>query len=222
MSLQAKHRRRLAAFTMIELVVAIALMGLLLVGLNYFIFSMGELWGKNSEKRLFEQHVRAVSRYLEREFRLAALPPSLAEGVDAFEPLEWHPSGGMTSMLLTFELPAGGRLFNWPDRPLPEVVCALQVREGQGLFMLWHSRLEERFEDDPPREVLVSSFVSGLSYDYYDEQSKRWTTENALKKDTLSGAYLSPQRLRFRFTLKSFTVERLIALPNAAEGLPNF
>lgn len=215
-------RERSAGFTMIELVVAIALMGLLLVALNTFIFSMGELWGKNNDRRLFEQHVRAVSRYLESDLRKAALPPAGTGNVSAFEPAEVRPSGAMTENLITFELAEGSRLLNWSDRPLPEVVCSLQVRERQGLYLLWHSRLEERFEDDPPREVQVSPFVTGMAYDYFDVSSRRWETSTTLKKDTQSGGYLTPQRLRLRFAFKGYTMERLLPLPSAGEGLPNF
>lgn len=213
------------AFTLLELMIVIAIGGMMLVGLNFFVFSMGELWGKNSERRLFEQHVRAVSRYLERELRNASLPPSVAAGEaenEPFAPEEMRPSGALSETLLTFELREGSRLFSWPDRPLPEVVCALQARESQGLYLLWHSRLEERFGEDPPREVLVSPFGTGISYDYYDEDSKRWTTERVLKKDLASGAYETPRRLRLKFAFKGHVMERVITLPVTEEGLPNF
>ena len=67
-------RRR--GFTLIEVVMAMALVGLVLVGLNTFIFSMSELWGKNADVRLFDQHVRAVTRFLQREMVRATLPPA--------------------------------------------------------------------------------------------------------------------------------------------------
>ena len=43
--------------------------------------------------------------------------------------------------------------------------------------MLWHSDLENHFNDDPPRETLVSPFVTALSYDYFDTDFNKWTTE---------------------------------------------
>ena len=58
--------------------------------------------------------------------------------------------------MLTFELPGGSRFFNWPDRPLPEVVCSFQVRQNEGLILLWHSRLEKNFDTDPPRDCLTN------------------------------------------------------------------
>ena len=50
-------------FTLLEVLVAMALAALVLVGMNTFMFSMSELWGRNVDLRLFDQHVRAVSRF---------------------------------------------------------------------------------------------------------------------------------------------------------------
>lgn len=209
-------------FTLLELMIAIALVGLLLVGLNYFIFSMGELWGHSSEKRLFEQHVRSVTRYLEGELRLAAMPPYAKKGTQVFTPMEIRPSGGFSEVLLTFDLPEGSRLLNWPERRLPEVVCSLQVRADKGLYLLWHSRLERRFEEDPPREVLVSPFINSIAYDYFDAETQVWTTEKTPKKDNQTGKYPSPQRIRIGFLHDGYVKESVIALPELGEGLPNF
>ncbi|MFA5265043.1 MAG: prepilin-type N-terminal cleavage/methylation domain-containing protein [Opitutaceae bacterium] len=213
--------RGISAFTLLEVLIAIALSGLVFVGLNFFIFSMGEIWGRGSDKRLFDQHVRAVTRFLDREFHAAALPPAGNASDAAFAPQDVRPSGSMQETLLTYEVLESNRLFTWPERPLPEVVCSLQVRDRKGLFILWHSRLETRFEDDSPREVLVSPFVSGLSYDYYDSDLKRWTREKFLKKDN-SGAWLTPQRLLIQFKYQGMIREMLLALPSAGEGLPHF
>jgi prepilin-type N-terminal cleavage/methylation domain-containing protein len=45
-------------FTLLEILLSLALIGLLLVSLFTFIFSMGELWGRNTDVRLFDLHVR--------------------------------------------------------------------------------------------------------------------------------------------------------------------
>ncbi len=208
-------------FTLLEILLALALTALVLVSLNMFVFSMGELWGRNSDVRLFERHVRAVTRYLEQELRTAALPPSVGAGATPIGPQEIKPLNGSTENLLTFELPAGSRLLVWPDRPLPEVVCSLQAREREGLVLLWHSRLETKFNDDPPRETVITPLCTALAYDYYDADFKTWKTETVIKKDN-SGQLLAPQRLRLTFTYGKMKRESLIALPAPTEGLPNF
>jgi prepilin-type N-terminal cleavage/methylation domain-containing protein len=214
-------RRRPRGFTLLEILLALALVALLLVAMNTFVFSMGELWGRRTDVRLFDQHVRAVSRYLERELRAAALPPAARANSTPIALQEIRPQGGLTEKLLTFELPAGGRLFTWPGQPLPEVVCSLQARRGEGLVLLWHSRLERDFETDAPRETVLTPLVTGLAYDYYDADTRRWSTETALKNDA-QGQPLTPQRLRVKFAYGQLARESIITLPSPGEGLPVF
>ena len=213
------NRRR--AFTLLEILLSLALVSLLLVALNTFVFSMSELWGLRTEHRLFDQHVRAVTRFLERELRAAALPPAARPNSTPIALQEIRPQNGLMEKLLTFELPAGSRLFTWPDRPLPEVVCSFQARPNEGLVMLWHSRLEKDFETDAPRETVVTPLVSSLAYDYYDADTQRWSSETTLKSDP-QGQPMAPQRLRLKFAYGKLTREALVSLPMPGEGLPVF
>lgn len=219
----ARQGRRAArgGFTLLEILLSLALVGLMLVALNTFIFSMGELWGRGSDVHLFDRHVRAVTRFLERELRSAVLPPAARANSMPIALQEVRPQMGMTEKLLTFDLTAGSRLFVWPERPLPEVVCSIQVRERDGLFLLWHSRLEKNFETDPPRETLVTPLVTGIAYDYYDADFNRWTTERNLKLET-TGEPKPPQRLRLTFTYDKMTKESVVTLPGPTGALPLF
>jgi len=207
-------------FTLIEVLLSMALAALILVGLNTFVFSMGELWGKNSDARLFDQHVRAVTRYLQHEMLKASLPPAAAVNSTPVGVQPITPSGASQDNLITYTLLSGTRILRWPDSPLPEVVCSLQVRRGQGLVMLWHSDLENHFNDDPPRETLVSPFVTALSYDYFDTDFNKWTTETALRTDS-SGNPLAPQRLRLTFNYDRMARVTVVMVPATVPGMPN-
>jgi prepilin-type N-terminal cleavage/methylation domain-containing protein len=214
-------RARAGGFTLLEVLLALALVGLLLVALNTFIFSMGELWGQRADLRLFDQHVRAVTRFLNHELRAAALPPAARANSTPIALQEIRPQNGMMEKMLTFELPAGSRLFQWPDQPLPEVVCSFQVRPNEGLILLWHSRLEKNFETEAPRETIVTPLATGLAYDYFDEDVNRWTTETILKTDS-QGQPVTPHRLRFKFTYGRLSKETVVTLPIPREVLPMF
>jgi prepilin-type N-terminal cleavage/methylation domain-containing protein len=208
-------------FTLLETLVALALTGLLMVALNTFVFSMGELWGRNTDVRLFDQHVRAVTRFLEHELHAAVLPPAGTVDQAPITVQEIRTQGGMTETLLTFELFEGSRVFTWPGQPLPEVVCSLSVREGVGLLFLWHSRLEKDFADQPPRETVVSPLVSAVSYDYYDANFKNWKNEQQPRRNA-AGEYEAPQRLRLKFAYRTRAQEVLIMIPAVTQGVPIF
>jgi prepilin-type N-terminal cleavage/methylation domain-containing protein len=210
---------RSRGFTLVEMLLALALVGLVMVGLNTFVFSMTELWGRNLEPRRFDQHVRAVTRFLEHELRTAALPPSAVAGTPGIVPKELRTAAGVTEDLLTFELPAGSRLLAWPERPLPEVVCALALRRDEGLVLLWHSRLERDYATEPPRETVLTPLATGLAYDYYDPAFRKWESVPALRKGT-TGELEAPGRVRLTFTHGTLTRESVITLPTATEGLP--
>lgn len=218
---RAARRGLRRAFTLIEILLALALVALLLLAMNTFVFSMAELWGQRSEPRLFDQHVRAVTRFLEQELRASAFPPAARANSTPIAPQEIRPQFGSMEKMLTFELPAGSRLFAWPERPLPEVVCSFQARSGEGLVLLWHSRLEKNFESDSPRETVVTPLVTALAYDYFDPDTRRWTTETTIKNDQ-QGQPQAPQRLRLKFAYGKLTREALVSLPTPGEGLPVF
>jgi prepilin-type N-terminal cleavage/methylation domain-containing protein len=208
------------AFTLVEVMLSMALVALVLVGMNTFIFSMGELWGKGTDVRLFYQHVRAVTRYLQREMIRASLPPAAAVNSIPVGVQQVSPQSGPQENMVTFTQLAGGRVLKWPGSPLPEVVCSLQVRRDQGIFMLWHSDLENHFADEPPRETLVSPFVTGLAYDYFDADFNKWTTETVLRTDS-GGNPMPPQRLKLTFSYNGLKREALVTVPGTAAGMPN-
>lgn len=212
-------RRR--GFTLLETLVALALAGLLMVALNTFVFSMGELWGRNTDLRLFDRHVRAVTRFLDQELRTAALPPAGSSQQAPIQVQDIRTQGGATETLLTWDLYEGSRIFTWPGQPLPEVVCSLTVREGAGMILLWHSRLEKDFADQPPRETLVTPLATALSYDYYDTSFKNWKNETAPRRNS-KGEYEAPQRLRIKFTYRGRNQEVLMTLPTVTQGVPLF
>jgi len=209
-------------FTLLEILLALAITALVLVALNTFVFSMGELWGRNSETRLFELHVRNVTRFVENELREAALPPVGKANKAALSPQDVKTEMGTTETLLTFQLPGGCRLLSWPDKPLPDVICSLAYRERLGLVLLYHSQLEKKFLQDPPRVAVVTPLCTGISYDYYDPDFKHWKTSATFDKDN-NGQYKIPQRIRLKFGYaKMAPRESVILLPVAVEGLPLF
>lgn len=206
-------------FTMIEMLLAAALLGGLLLALNFFVFSMAEIWGQGAERRLFEQHVRAVTREVEEMTRMAALPPLAAD-----PPLftrEIRLENGRTETPLSFELMNGSPRLRWNGPALPEVVCALVVESDRGLVLYWQSRLETKFDDAKPRAWVMTPFVKSVTYDYLDSEAGTWRSYDALQRQP-GGDWRIPTRLQLRFEHGGMKTETTVMLPAAPGPLPHY
>jgi hypothetical protein len=223
---------------------------MLLIAVTGFAFSMSELWGSTSDSRLFAQHVRGVSRFLENILRQAEPPPEVGEGFgdaeseeqqqrqeeqqaglnpgsisrDADTPrVAWRAPPGRqygAEEFLTFELPESPGIFAWPGDPLPFVVCAIRVDPGEGLFLLWKSRLEEDFEDEAPRELLLSRYVTGITYHYYDTTEARPRWESSELPRSSGGERDLPARIELTFEYKGEKLVRSLVLPTSDSSVP--
>lgn len=207
---------------MVEVLLALALLAALLAALNQFVFAITEAWTKNRSQFVFAQHTRAVTRHLDGLLQVASNQARASNAtLGAPAVAEIRLPGGSTAELLTFDLPNGDRLFNWPDRPLPEVRCALAWRSEEGLVIYWKSRLEEDFDTTDPRMTVISPFVTALSYDYYDKETDTWSNEEKPEEDS-TGAFPVPRRLRIRFARNGQEIEEIIPLAVSAQGLPAY
>jgi prepilin-type N-terminal cleavage/methylation domain-containing protein len=218
---RAQAAGRLRAFSLIEILLAVALLGALLLALNVFIFSMGEIWGRGREQRLFNEHARAVTRHVEKMLRSAALAPAALAGQSAILTVEEIRGDNGTEPWLTFDLPEGDRVLPWPEHPLPDVRVSLAAVGNQGLVLYWHSRHEIDFAEQAPRSTVLSPLVTTLTYDYYQEDFKTWQNQPRLQRDR-QGLLQAPSRLRLRFALDKMTTETLIVLPVPTSALPAF
>jgi len=217
-----RSARSARGFTLIELLLALALLTMLVTALLTFVFSMGEIWGRGGDKRLFEQHVNAVTRHVESLLRRAAWPRGAAGVEEPFAVEEVRTTAGAKADLVGFDLLDGDRLLEWPEFPLPEVRCHLAQEGERGLVLYWQSHLEEDAErQPPPRAVVISPFVAKLACAYYDAAGRSWRTEPALRKNS-NGEWLLPDRLILTFKHGGFETTRELTLPAGGGGLPAF
>lgn len=224
---------------------AVTIGGSLLVASVFFAFSMGELWGNGSEVRVFDQHVRGVTRFMQEILRQAEAPPEVdalgnvqaAEGATGAAanggqpvpvtqeaaPVQWQEPRGVSGSeeLLTLQLTKSPGIFTWPEEPLPFVVTAIRVEPARGLFLLWKSRLEIDFVDAAPRELRVSPFVTAISYLYYDSEEENPEWEETVRPRNASGGELEvPARLRLHFDYHGIERTTDLVLPQVAAGVP--
>lgn len=205
-------------FTLLETLVSLALLGILMVTLNTFLFSMSELWGDRRDQRLFDQHVRAATQMLRETFDAATTGPG-ATGVAI---KEVKSGTGTTEPRLAFLLADAGRLADWPVAPLPDVDFSLYVAPEKGLVLQWQSRLELEREANDLHETVLTPFCTALHYEYYDETLKRWEVEDEPKQAEGGTSYLKPARLHLDFLVHTakgdLKATKIIDLPIKRTG----
>jgi len=201
-------------FTLLETLVSLVLLGILLVTLNTFLFSMSELWGGGRDQRLFDQHVRAATRILKETLNQTTIGPG-ALGCTIKDITDVD---GVVAPRLTFLLTDAGRLADWPEAPLPDVDFSLFVNTERGLILQWQSRLELERDLNDIHETILSPFVTSIAYDYFDGELKKWKSEEAPIRDTSGSAYLQPARLRIRYAHGNLKTETVIDIPIRRRG----
>jgi prepilin-type N-terminal cleavage/methylation domain-containing protein len=211
MNLPGVSRR---GFTMLEMLVSLALLGALMVALNTFLFSMSELWGGGRDQRLFDQHARAATALVRNAFEQATFGPS-ASGV-AFKDVD--DGAGTTQPRLSFLLADAGRLADWPEAPLPDVDFNVFVEPGRGLVFQWQSRLELERDKADKHETVISPFVTAIHYEYYDPDLKEWKVEEEPVNDVGATTWKKPARIHLLFERGALKATKVLNLPIKRSG----
>ena len=201
-------------FTLLETLISLALLAVLMLTINTFLFSMTELWGGKRDQRLFDQHVRAASRLVRETLEMATIAPGAA-GVAIKEVADGL---GSTEPRLSFLLADAGRLADWPEHPLPDVDFSLFVDPEKGLALQWQSRLEINRDRTDLHDTILSPFVKSLAYEYYDTDLKTWKLEEEPVHDTGGTAWKKPARIHLRFERGTLKQEVVLDLPIKRPG----
>ena len=201
-------------FTLLETLISLALLAVLMLTINTFLFSMTELWGGKRDQRLFDQHVRAASRLVRETLEMATIAPGAA-GVAIKEVADGL---GSTEPRLSFLLADAGRLADWPEHPLPDVDFSLFVDPEKGLALQWQARLEINRDRTDLHDTILSPFVKSLAYEYYDTDLKTWKLEEEPVHDTGGTAWKKPARIHLRFERGTLKQEVVLDLPIKRPG----
>lgn len=212
---------RQAGFTLLEVLLAILLASGIMTSVLLLTVGLGDIWRGTTPVRNLEVHSRQVVDFLKRGFKRAL--PVESDGI-AYVFLD-HTSGQFNpggTPLLTWEVRETDGIIPWQAQPLPYVIYQLELIEDVGLVLYWQSRLEVDFEEMVPRQMLVSAFVTGIEYHYYDPELEAWEIQTEPRTNT-ERLYEIPRRIKVTFESEGENpLSYMINLPNSREGVPIF
>ena len=158
-------RRR--AFTLIEMLVAIALFGMLFSAVVVVLVQVQTAWVTQSEDPEVDRHVEGLERFVR-----AAFVESGATGVTVPSDDQRSAENAFLSLTVPSDLP-------WIDL-LAQDGGAIEARlatekDGPGLRLYWNTARERTVRNLPPHSILLSPWVTAARIYVYDTDSSTWT-----------------------------------------------
>lgn len=183
-------------FTLIEMVIAIALGAVILVAASSLLLSITQIWIKSEHLDDFQGHVHGVKTFLqthinESYFRINEKLPTV----------EWSSPPGIQSAgeeaYLSFYVYTPSPLFR-TDSLVP-IVCYLSFDKKNGLSIIWHS-LEKASETSTSGiyETPLSQWVIGIKLHYYNFNNNHWDVVDRPRKGK-DGKFELPDLIELQF-----------------------
>ncbi len=209
-----------SGFTLIEVLLALALGGMLLTAVLVHVFSLSNIWTNSTGDDFFKQHVDGVTLFLNNAL-------ALSEGLNNEEqaaPVNWDRPPGYSDFdepLLTFRLKESPALYAWEGSARPAVTSHIYFRQRDGLSLLWYSRLDKVEDMNDVHLTRVSPYITQVTYCYYDKESDNWDLQEKPEKDS-DDQYLLPDFIKLRFEYEGELKEVPFYLPQRSQDVPIF
>lgn len=210
--------------TLVEMIVSIAIIGTFMTVLSFHLVGLSNLWLNRTDDDFFEQHVDGVILFLNNALEASE---GASGGLEAEAPVQWARPPGFSEMddpLLYFQQAEAPALFVREGQSLPAVQAYIHFDDREGLSILWYSVLdaEEVEEEADLRRTLISSFVTGMDYAYYELEDDEWElTDEPMEDD--DGNFRLPDFLKFTFTHPDEGDRvRSVLVPHGSTEIPLF
>ncbi len=211
--------KRRKYFTLLEILLALSIAGMVMMACSSMLFSMVSLASKMENAEPLGKHMNSVERFLKSCFINSNFPEDTPSDLfgdlrsdDGAIRLGQHPdNSSSTKMNLAFGVIKDHPFFPSSNLFSTEKLCWLDFREKEGLYLVWtFIYLEEEQSDYITYENLISKNVVGLKYWYYSD-SYEWEVEEELSSSS-SNAGNIPHFLEVVFKDGSEEVSRIISL----------
>lgn len=210
---------RINGFTLIEILLALTIGGMLLTATSVYLVSLANIWFLRGDDQNFNQHVESVAYFLNHTLKNSTITKDVQ-----LSSISWNRPPGYSEFddpLLTFRLNELPALLVAPDRQFTAITCHLYFREGDGLFILWYSSLQEVDDIDDVQRTLVSPLLSAIRYCYYESEDDKWDLNDDPKEDR-SHKLIIPDFLILDFEHDGETREIPLQLPKTSGNIAIF
>ncbi len=218
-------------FTLIEVLMALAIGGFVLTAASSMLVTIARTSAERPATRdAFAAHVDGVGRFLTLILNESTLAPG---ETGSGEPVFLGRPPGFSDLddpLIGFYLREAPPLFVWPGGLATRLRGFLYFEDGEGLFLLWYSDLQEmeRGEDGRPTledeedlfKTPVSSLCEQIIYCYYGEEGadadelKEWEEKEDLEENVESDRHRLPDFVKLVFRSRGDEdLERVVTIP---------
>ena len=223
---------RIRGFSLIEVLLALAVGGILLIAASSLLVTISQAWANRPATRdAFDAHVNGIAHFLTAVLEEATNPDENAKSPEVMELSRPAGFSERDDPLIKFYLREAPPFFFWPHGFACRVHTYFLFDENEGLYFLWYSDLQEMEKNDdgklePVEELFrsqISPYFSEVYYCYYgDEESdsngesdedKTWNIENELEENVETGKFRLPDFIKIVFRWEEEDLERTITLP---------
>ncbi|MDG1132330.1 MAG: prepilin-type N-terminal cleavage/methylation domain-containing protein, partial [Opitutales bacterium] len=221
--------RRNRAFSLIEVLLALAVGGIVLMAASSLLVTISQAWANRPATRdAFDAHVNGVAHFLTAMLEEATNPKDGSKGNEVVELDRPVGFSDREDPLIKFYLREAPPLFYWPHGLANRVHAYFQFDEGEGFYLLWYSELQEleksesgelNLEDeDELFRTRISPYLDEVYYCYYgneddsEDDQPEWQIESSLEENVKSGKFRSPDFIKIVFSWEEEDLERTITL----------
>jgi len=191
--------KKQSGFSLVEVLLALAVGGLVLMSASSLLVTISQSWANRPATRdAFDAHVNGIAHFLTAVLEEATLAKEGSGGADMVELLRPVGFSETKDPLIKFYLREAPPLFFWPHGLASRVHVYFQFEEGEGLYFLWYSDLQELEKSDNGEHQLenedqlfrtqISPYFEEVYYCYYGEEGetadeeKTWRLNQNSKK----------------------------------------
>ncbi|VGO14263.1 hypothetical protein PDESU_02822 [Pontiella desulfatans] len=182
-----------AGLTFLELLLAVAVSGLILTAAAQLMFTFAHFWQQSEKEPRFIHHVDGVVSFIQY-----CLDQSENLSGDSISPFSWGPPPGETAPAIHFRLESATPFFVTGILPSPQVDGWLVFDGDKGLSMLWHVPRKLTKGKLELHQSPVSPWVEDFELGYFDAEKNVWEYESYAEEGE-GEKRAEPQALRILF-----------------------